>query len=69
VLVRVAEFVEIEQFRRQRLAAGVALTLVLVDMDFEFSGHGRHFPRSRGSRRALRFPIFTLVVQASWLRR
>jgi hypothetical protein len=38
-LVRIAEFVELEQFWRQRLAAGVALTLVLVDMYPEFSGH------------------------------
>jgi hypothetical protein len=39
MLVRIAEFVEIEQFRRQRLAAGVALALVLVDVDFQLSGH------------------------------
>ena len=37
--VRVAEFVEIEQFGRQRLAARVALTFVLVDADFQLSGH------------------------------
>jgi hypothetical protein len=30
--MRVAEFIEIEQFRRQRFAAGMALTLLLVDM-------------------------------------
>src|ERR1700692_4545870 len=37
--VRIAEFVEIEQFGRQRLAAGVSLALVLVDMYFQFSRH------------------------------
>jgi hypothetical protein len=39
VLMRVAEFIEIEQFGRQRLAARVALTLVLIDVDFQLSGH------------------------------
>ena len=34
--VRVAEFIEIEQFRRQSLAAGVALTLLLIDAYREF---------------------------------
>src|SRR5882724_6188658 len=36
--VRIAEFVEFEQFRRQRLAAGMALAFVLVDTDFQL-GH------------------------------
>jgi hypothetical protein len=39
MLVRIAELIEIEQFGRQRFAAGVTLTLVLVDVDFQFSGH------------------------------
>src|ERR1700748_383143 len=47
--VRIAEFVEIEQFRRQRFAASVALTLVLVDAYLEFSGH--HKPLSWLTRR------------------
>src|SRR5471032_1575964 len=38
-LVGIAELVELEQFGRQRLAAGVALALVLIDVDFQFSGH------------------------------
>ncbi len=42
--VRIAEFVELEQFGRQRFAAGVSLALVLVDVDFQFSGHGRRSP-------------------------
>jgi hypothetical protein len=33
--MRIAVLVEIEQFRGQRLAAGVALALVLVDVDFQ----------------------------------
>jgi hypothetical protein len=37
--VRMAEFVELEQFRRQRLAAGMSLALFLIDMYFQFSGH------------------------------
>ena len=55
-LVRIAEFVEIEQFRRQRFAAGVPLTFVLVDVYFQFSGHRRRFPqgRARLAPRALR---------------
>jgi AcrR family transcriptional regulator len=39
--MRVAEFVEIDQFGRQRFAAGVALALVLVDMQPQ-SGGFRH---------------------------
>ena len=51
--VRIAELVEIEQFGRQRFAAGMSLALVLVDMYFQLSGHssvplGRRVRRSRG---------------------
>ena len=45
--VRITEFVEIEQFRSQRFAAGVSLTLVLVDVYFQLSGHFFAFPRRR----------------------
>jgi hypothetical protein len=38
----IAEFVELEQFRRQRLATRVALTFVLVDADLQLSRHGEH---------------------------
>jgi len=38
-LVGVAELVEFKQFRRQRLAARVALAFVLVDVDSELSSH------------------------------
>src|ERR1700738_144643 len=48
-LMRVAEFVEIEQFGRQRLAARMSLTLVLVDADFQLSRHGRRFSLSRAA--------------------
>src|SRR5260370_37666192 len=48
-LMRVAQFVEIEQFRRQRLAARVSLTLVLVDADFQLSRHGRRFSLCRAA--------------------
>jgi hypothetical protein len=37
--VRIAVFVEIEQFRRQRFAAGMSLTFILVDVYFQLSGH------------------------------
>src|SRR3954447_9566634 len=37
--VRVAIFVEFEQLGRQRFAAGVALTLLLIDAYLECSGH------------------------------
>src|SRR6266403_3187933 len=37
--VGIAEFVELEQFGHQRFAARVSLTLLLVDMYFQFSGH------------------------------
>jgi hypothetical protein len=36
-----AEFVQLEQFRRQRLASGMALALFLVNVDLQFSGHLR----------------------------
>jgi hypothetical protein len=45
--VGIAEFVEIEQLGRQRFAAGVSLTLVLIDMYFEFSGHSTKLPLCR----------------------
>jgi hypothetical protein len=32
--MRIAVFIEIEQLGRQRFAAGVALTFVLVDVNF-----------------------------------
>src|SRR5262249_48330456 len=38
-LTCVSELIEIEQFRRQRLAARVALTFLLVDAYFQLSGH------------------------------
>lgn len=37
--VSIAEFVEVEQFRRQRLATTVPLAFVLIDMNSEFTGH------------------------------
>jgi hypothetical protein len=42
--VCVAEFVELEQLRRQRLASRVALTFILVDADLELSRHGERLP-------------------------
>src|ERR1700731_4475158 len=36
--VRIAEFVEIEQLGRQRLAAGVSLALVLIDAHLQSRG-------------------------------
>ena len=42
-LMRMAEFVEFEQFGRQRFAAGMALTLILIDVNPEFSGHLTRF--------------------------
>src|SRR5262249_49021734 len=38
-LVRVAEFVQIEQFRRQRFAARVTLTFLRVDAYLQLPGH------------------------------
>jgi hypothetical protein len=46
--VRVAEFIEIEQFRRQRFAAGMTLTLLLVDMQ----------PQSGGFRHSTKLPWY-----------
>src|SRR5580704_14458922 len=43
--VRVAEFVEIEQLGRQRLAAGVSLALVLIDAHLQSRGF-RHSTNS-----------------------
>jgi hypothetical protein len=37
----VAIFIEIEQLGRQRFAAGVALALVLVDVNPQLSRHGK----------------------------
>jgi len=42
--MRIAEFVELEQFGRQRFAAGVSLTLVLIDLQPQFGGF-RHSTR------------------------
>jgi hypothetical protein len=53
--VRVAEFVELEQLGRQRFATGVALTLVLVDVYSQFSGHRRRSPGFAPIGRALCF--------------
>jgi hypothetical protein len=39
--VRVAEFVEIEQLRRQRFAAGVSLAFLLIDTYFQFTRHSK----------------------------
>jgi hypothetical protein len=38
-LMRIAELIEFEQLACQRLAAGVSLASILVDMNFELSGH------------------------------
>ncbi len=38
--MRIAEFVELEQFRRQRLAARMALTFILIDAYFQLCRHG-----------------------------
>src|SRR4051794_38058970 len=53
-LVRVAEIIEFEQLGRQRFAAGVALTLLLIDTYLEWSGHSA-FPCWRAYGRALCF--------------
>jgi hypothetical protein len=45
--MRIAEFVEFEQFRRQRFAPGMSLTLVLVDVYFQVSGHSGVSPSPR----------------------
>src|SRR5262249_26294070 len=39
----IAVFVEFEQFGRKRLAAGVALALLLIDVDSQLSCHGKCF--------------------------
>src|SRR5262249_49841166 len=41
----IAVFVELEQFGRKRLAAGVALALLLIDVDSQLSCHGKCFSR------------------------
>jgi hypothetical protein len=63
MLVRIAELIEIEQFGRQRFAAGVTLTLVLVDVDFQFSGHFSLPSVARGLARADCFLIFMSAAQ------
>jgi hypothetical protein len=45
--VGVAIFVKLEQFGRERFAAGVTLTLVLVDVDLQLSCHGTVSPQNR----------------------
>jgi hypothetical protein len=47
--MRIAEFIEIEQFRRQRFAAGMALTFVLVDTQPQLGGfrHSTKLPLCR----------------------
>src|SRR5665213_988971 len=54
----VTEFVEIEQFWRQRLAARMALAFVLVDADPELSGHHERslLPHAAGVARFRTFP-------------
>jgi hypothetical protein len=52
--VRVAEFIEIEQFRRQRFAAGMALTLLLVDMQ----------PQLGGFRHSTKLPLYRRFASA-----
>jgi hypothetical protein len=54
--MRIAEFVEFEQVRGERFAAGVSLALVLVDMYFQLSGHGWRFPLVAPMARAIVFP-------------
>src|SRR5690349_3610633 len=48
VLMRIAVFVEVEQFGREGLAARVSLAPVLVDVNLQLSGHGR-FPLPRAA--------------------
>jgi len=56
----VAEFVEVEQFGRKGLAARMALTLVLIDVDFQLAGHG---DRSLGlTRMVLRRAAFLMLI-------
>jgi hypothetical protein len=59
----VAEFVKVEQFRRQRFAAGMPLTFVLVDVYFQLSGH---FSRSLAVASArLVFPMIIAMREPS----
>src|SRR5882757_3777167 len=55
--MRIAEFVELEQFGRQRLAARMSLTPVLIDANFEFSGHDKRSLWSRAMLARTAFPI------------
>src|SRR6202000_329564 len=54
--MRIAEFVEVEQFGRQRLAARMALAFILVDANPELSGHGERSLWLRAALRALYVP-------------
>jgi hypothetical protein len=64
-LMGVAKFIEIEQFRCQRLAARVSLTPLPVDANFELSGHCKRFP-SRAFFAAHCVPQISLMLQANW---
>ena len=58
--MRIAEFVELEQFGRERFAARVSLTLVLVDAYFSFPGI-QAFPLvARNFAARITFPISLL---------
>jgi hypothetical protein len=57
--MRIAVFVEIEQFGRQRFAAGMALTFVLVDVYFQLTGHFLAFP-------CISFPCRRALSIARW---
>src|SRR2546429_302594 len=61
--MRIAEFVEFEQFGRERLAARVPLALVLVDANFQFSGHDKRSFWSRAAWLAcMAFPIVSFMT-------
>jgi hypothetical protein len=63
----VAVFVELEQFRSQRFAAGVSLALVLIDVNSQLSRHDLRSPWVHTRWWRSRF-LFTFVVLASWRR-
>jgi hypothetical protein len=67
--MRIAEFVELEQFGRERFAARVSLTLVLVDAYFQFSGHAGVPLGGAQLCCAHHVPYFTFVTPAYWQRR
>src|SRR3981081_3067358 len=52
--VGIAEFVEIEQFRRQRFATGVSLALLLVDAQ----------PQAGGFRHSTKLPSYRCLARA-----